>query len=462
MSAIQGVIRKVRETISRYRMIDPGDLMIVAVSGGPDSVALLDILHRLKDELEIRLVVAQYNHGLRPEEDESETQFVRGLASSLHLPFETEENASLTDNKRASIEEKARIARYGFLENLKRKLGAQKIAVGHHLNDQAETVIMRILRGSGPTGLAGIPPRRSDGIIRPLIEVKREEIEAYLRERKLSYVIDRSNFETRYLRNKIRLELMPTLLEYQPRLIERLGQTALILSSENQYLERQAEKWVASHGAFESPGEFAVPISPLLNLASPVRNRVVRQLIIKVKKNLRRIELKHLQSVDTLARSKKAQAMVNLPDGLSVRKTYDRLAFGTGARQEPGHFYHLLQEPGTLYIEEIDRSIALVEMDNRGDLEMDDHGGAAYVDAETIRYPLAARNFRQGDRFIPLGMAGHKKVKDFFIDLKIPSELRVRIPILISQNDIVLIVGHRMDERFKVTSGTRKVLKVTM
>ena len=240
MDPAKDIVRKVKETIFRYQMVDPGDLCILGVSGGPDSVCLLHILHELRGELEIRLVVAHYDHGLREKEDEAETRFVRRLASSLALPFESEKASLLKEGITSSVEERARNARYAFFESLKDKLCAQKIALGHNLNDQAETVLMRLLRGSGPSGLAGIPPSRENTIIRPLIEIRREEIESYLKSRELTYVIDSSNLQTDYLRNKIRLELLPRLLEYQPRLIDHLGQLASIIWGDNKYLETPA------------------------------------------------------------------------------------------------------------------------------------------------------------------------------------------------------------------------------
>ena len=180
MKSTNPIIKKVRNTIFRYGMIHPGDLIIVAVSGGPDSVCLLHILYDLKDELKFGLVVAHYEHGLRPNEDESETTFVRRLAASMNLPYETDKAVALNKAEIASIEEKARDARYAFLEKVREKWKAQKIAVAHNLNDQAETVIMRFLRGSGLPGLGGIPPYRDHKIIRPLIEIQRKEILSYL------------------------------------------------------------------------------------------------------------------------------------------------------------------------------------------------------------------------------------------------------------------------------------------
>ena len=443
-------------------MIDPGDLLIVAVSGGADSVCLLDILHELREEFGIKLIVAHYDHGLRQSEDESETRFVDRLAASMALPFETEKGSLLKAGSTASIEEKAREARYKFFEKIRAKSNAQKIATGHTLNDQAETVLMRFLRGSGPSGLAGIPPIRDDVIIRPLIEVKRKEIESYLKARELTYVTDSSNIETRYLRNKIRLELLPLLLDYQPRLVEQLGQLSTILRDENDYLEKEARNWVKKEAEITTAEEVLVPVSSFVKLPQPVRNRVTRSLLMKIRKNLRRIDQGHIKSVYGLALNKNPQGRIHLPDGLTVKKTYDRLAFTTSERPKPGDFSYALEGPGTFFLERISCSISLVEIKGGVDFKRGDSTRTAYLDADKLLYPLVVRNFRPGDRFVPLGMKGHKKIKDFFIDLKIPSGTRSLIPILVSQGTPVWVCGYRIDERVKVTPETRKVLDVTI
>jgi len=462
MDPVRDTISKVKETIFRYRMLDPGDLCIVGVSGGPDSVCLLHILNELMGELEIRLVVAHYDHGLREKEDEGETRFVRRLAVSMGLPFESEKASLLGEGTTSSLEEKARNARYGFFEKLKDRLLAQKIALGHNLNDQAETVLMRLLRGSGPSGLTGIPPSRENTFIRPLIEIQREEIESYLRARDLSYVIDSSNLQTDYLRNKIRLELLPQLLEYQPRLIEHLGQLARIMGNDNKYLEAQAEDWVAEEAEQKPEGDIFIPVRSFVELPEPIRNRVTRHLLRKVGKNLRRIDHGHIESVHILAKSKNPQGTLNLPNGLTVKRVYDKLAFMAGHGDKPVEFYYHLDGVGTYYLEEIGRSITLEEMERDTDLNLQNQEWTAYLDADRLQYPLILRNFRPGDRFVPLGMKGHKKIKDFFIDLKIPSEMRAVTPILVNQDTPVWICGHRIDDRFKLTSQTKRILKVAI
>lgn len=461
MEPVKDIISKTKETILRFGMIDPGDLVVVAVSGGPDSVCLLDVMHQLSAELEMRLLVAHYNHGLRGSEDEYETLLVSHLADSLGLPFEMEKDTSLRDDS-SSLEARARDSRYRFLEMVMEKHQAQKIALGHNLNDQAETVLMRLLRGSGTSGLAGIPPIRDNKFLRPLIEIRREYIEVYLKERGLPCAMDSSNLDTRHLRNRIRLELMPMLREYQPQILEHLGRVSVILRDEDRLLELQVNEWVEKEAEHGSNGYISLQLSSFLELPKPFRNRAIRHIIKKTKKNLRLIECDHIQSVSKLADSKNPQGMINLPNGFVVRRVYNQLLFGFGAKESLREFSYHLKGPGIHHLEHFGRSISLEEAGSGLDSGMIDKKWTAYVDAGRLNYPLVVRNFRPGDRFRPLGMEGHKKLKDFFIDLKVPSDVRSTTPILTSQGDIVWVCGFRIDEGFKVTPQTKKVLKITI
>ena len=453
-------LQKVKHTISRHQMIGEGDCVIVAVSGGPDSVCLLYALHELRTELQIRLVVAHFDHGLRPAEDESETAFVRALAVSLKLPFETAKGHLLAKKVRGSREEVARNARYAFLERVKKKHKAQKIALGHNLNDQAETIFMRLLRGSGPSGLTGIPPCRDGSIIRPLIEIERPEIENYLKAKKLASVTDSSNLKTDYLRNKIRLEIMPLLEVHQPQLAHLLAQTAEILRDEDGYLEQIAEAWF-NRNVEQSPHHvFRAPITSFLALPVALRRRVIRNVIGKVKKDLRRISWDHIEAIQRLAQAEKPQAALNLPGRLTVRRTYGHLILSASMKRKPRPFHYRLDEPGAYDLREIGRSISFEEIKNRRGLRLRGSAWTAFFDAEKLRFPLTLRSFKAGDRFIPFGMKGHKKLKDFFVDLKVPLEQRYSTPILRCDDKIVWVCGFRIDDRFKVTPETKKVLKL--
>ena len=453
-------LQKVKHTISRHRMISEGDSVIVAVSGGPDSVCLLHILHELKIELHIHLVVAHFDHGLRPAEDESETAFVRGLAESLDLPFETAKGHLLAKKTRGSREEVARNARYAFLERIRKNHKSQKIALGHNLNDQAETILMRLLRGSGPSGLTGIPPCRDGSVIRPLIEIERTEIENYLKAKKLTSVTDSSNLKTDYLRNNIRLELMPLLEQHQPQLVHLLGQTAEILRDEDEYLGRIAEAWLEKQVIRNPDNTFQLSTASFLALPVALRRRVIRNVIEKVKKDLRRISWDHIEAIQRLAQAEKPQAALNLPGRLTAKRTYDHLIFSALDKRKPLPFHYTLDDPGTYDLKEIGRSISVKEIKDRRGLRLRGSAWTAFLDAEKLRFPLTLRTFKPGDRLIPFGMRGHKKLKDFFVDLKVPLEQRYSTPILCCDDTPVWVCGFRIDDRFKVTSETKKVMKV--
>ncbi|MFH1490326.1 MAG: tRNA lysidine(34) synthetase TilS [Pseudomonadota bacterium] len=462
MDPIKTLLKKVRETIAGFNMLDPGDRVMVAVSGGPDSVCLLDILHALREEWGLELIAAHFNHGLRPDEDDAETRFVRRLAESMSLPVEIGTASPLLNRAGISLEEGARDARYVFLEELRSKHHAQKTALGHNQNDQAETVIMRLLRGSGPAGLAGIPPCREPSVIRPLIEIRRREIEDYLDARGLTYVVDSSNLVPGFLRNQIRLELMPRLLQYQPRLIELLGRTADILRDENQYVEILTKDWVDRNASSGPAGEFSIPLKAFSGLPRAMRSRISRCLLEKAKGGLRRVNYAHIKAIDGLARGHRPQGILNLPGPLMVRRVYDSLVFSSEPEPAPGDFCYRLEGPGTLCMEEVGKTLSLEEVRGGFNPELQKDGHTAFFDGEKLTFPLTLRNFHAGDTFVPLGMTGHKKIKDFFIDRKIPARQRASTPIMLSGERTAWVCGHRIDDRFKVTPRTKKILRAAL
>ncbi|SPD76234.1 tRNA(Ile)-lysidine synthase [uncultured Desulfobacterium sp.] len=456
------IIAKVKKTISRFDMIRPKDRVVVAVSGGADSVCLLDILNRIKDDFEITLFVAHFDHGLRPAEDDEETAFVEALAGALDIPFVTQKAGLDISEGDGPLEERARAARYRFFDQVMDEFSAQRIAVGHTLNDQAETVIMRLMRGSGTTGLSAIPPVRDGRIIRPLIETGRKEIVRYLEKRGLKFVTDSSNLKTKYLRNRIRLELLPRLMEIQPRIIELLGQTAEIMRIEDQWMEAEAEKWLKESSHFVDFNEVVIPLSLFRNIPEALQQRVIRHALAKAAGNIRRISLRHIKAVNGIALGTRSCAALNLPKGLTITKSYDSLIFKTGDEKEEKGFCYTLDGPGRFFLNELDSSIILEETEEIMQPVKQVSLMTAFLDADLIKYPLTVRNLRPGDRFIPLGMSGHKKLKNFFIDLKIPANQRRRIPILTIDDTPIWICGYRIDDRYRVKSETGKVLKVTL
>ncbi|MBW1735029.1 MAG: tRNA lysidine(34) synthetase TilS [Deltaproteobacteria bacterium] len=461
MDLMEDTLKKVEDTISRYQMIKRGDGVIVAVSGGADSVCLLDVLYRLKDLLGVELVVAHFDHGLRPDEDEQETEFVRSLAGSLGCRFFTERADPSMASGAGSLEERAREARYRFLMGARNRFSAQRIAVGHNLNDQAETVLMRLLRGSGPSGLSGIPPVRDSHIIRPLIQVTRSEIESYLSLRGLAHITDPTNSETRYLRNEIRMNLLPRLEKYQSRIVQVLGRTAEIMREEASWLETEAAGWVKRCAVTASPGETTLPLDRFNLLPGPLKNHVIRHALRRGGRGLRRITMRHMDGIRGIAEGKRPQAEMTLPNGGLVKRVYGELMFSRSSLPPPEGFCHILERPGTFYLDPPGCAIQLHEYDRKRVEDLTASARTACFDADLTGWPLMLRNFRHGDRFVPLGMTGHKKLKKFFIDMKVPSHMRATIPILIRGDRPIWVCGIRMDDRFKVTSETRRVLKVT-
>ncbi len=459
---LKNTVNKVRKTIGSYRMLQRGDRVVVAVSGGPDSVCLLSILNEIREDSRIELIVAHFDHGLRPHEDEAETRFVKTLADSFHLPFVSEKASPGLRESRGQLEERARHARYRFLEKVRKDFCAQKIAVGHNLNDQAETFIMRLLRGSGPAGLSGIPPVRGDVVIRPLIEIPRKEVICYLEDKGLTYMTDPSNFSTRHLRNRIRLNLMPEMAKVQPRIVELLGQTARVMREDEDWMAGEARNWIKREAVTTKDNVLQLPLPSLTALPDAMRARIIRHSLDLAGGTLRRISRCHINSIDLVAKGPKPNAKVDLPNGLVVKRIYDRLLFLKGERSQRNDFLHALTGPGRYELPELDAVISVDEV-QPSDVSFEPGSKCTvFLSADQLGYPLFVRNFRPGDKFIPLGMAGQRKLKDFFMDLKVPLDERSRVPILTYQDTPVWICGFRIDDRYKITSFTTRALKVSV
>jgi tRNA(Ile)-lysidine synthase len=443
-------------------MFTKGDRVVVAVSGGADSVCLLHVLHELRKVLQIDPIVCHFDHGLRPGEDEKETHFVQMLAKSFDLPFSTEKATGKLRIGDNSIEEKARDLRYVFLKDRMNHFSAQKIAVGHTLNDQAETVIMRLLRGSGTSGLSGIPPVRDGYIVRPLIELQRKEIMRYLSQAGMKHVTDSSNLSTAPLRNEIRLTIMPLLKKRQPGLVEIIGKTAAILKEEREWMETEARDWIDLQGLVESHGKIAIPLPEFNQLHEAKKNHIIREALRISGGALSRITTRHIEAVKRAAKGKNPHARIDLPGTQTFRRVYESLVFSSKEEGKTEDFSLQIDKPGIFHLKEPSCAISISEFRRTVSEPTIGSSQTAFFDADQITYPLVIRNARQGDRFIPLGMTGHKKLKNFFIDSKIPVAARKRIPILTTGNQIIWICGLRIDDRFKVNSNTKNVLKATI
>jgi tRNA(Ile)-lysidine synthase len=455
-------VGKVRATAGKYRMVQQGDRVIVGVSGGVDSVVLLHVLMVLQDEYDLSLVVSHLDHGIRGEESRREADFVRDLAQELGLPFETAtaDVPTLAGRKRVSLQEAAREARYDFYDQVREKYDGQKVATGQTADDQAETILIRVIRGAGLRGLKGIPPLRGGVYIRPLIETSRAEVERFARKEGLSHVTDSSNIKDIYLRNKIRNDLIPHLeREYNPNIRGGLSRMASILSREDDYLDQKADEVMV--GLIDEGGqEVSLDISRLRPVHEAIWFRVLQKALATVLGgDLRRISTAHLDAIFRLLTNEVPNKVLCLPDGIRVEKHYTRLFIKRGTPPAVFPFEYIVEVPGVTVLEALGkRLVTRIEAAKSG-MPMDPGPNIAYLDDDTLEYPLTLRSFERGDRFVPLGMKGHRKLKDFFIDSKVPKALRRRIPLLISGGAIVWVVGYRIDEGFKLREGSKRILR---
>ncbi len=446
---------RVKQTIEQHQMLNPGDKVVLGVSGGADSIGLLHILLELT-EYNLHPIVAHLNHGIRGEEAQRDAAFVEGVCKTLCLPFElkTVDTLSFKEGYKLSLEEAARVLRYNFFYELMDKHKAQKIATAHTLDDQAETVLIRLLRGSGPRGLSAINPVVNKTIIRPLIDTRRSEITDYLSTRDIQWVEDSTNEDTSILRNRIRKELVPVLESYNPRIKEGLCRLALLSGYDYDYLESEATKlfpsvWTVRESGLEGELRRYSELPPALRLA------LLRKGMENYKGDLRNISASQILSADELLLSDTPSGTSEFAEGITIEKGYDRFLLSS-KNALGGEFTHIIDGVG--HWEFPNLSVEIIKHSDPSVISEDLY--TADFDSALVNFPLTVRNLREGDRFVPLGMSGTKKLQDYFVDSKIPRYKRARIPIFQSGGDIIWIGGHRMDDRYKVSPDTKEVLRI--
>lgn len=464
-----GLISKVRVTIERYQMLKGGEKVIIGVSGGPDSVCLLHVMLELQAEYKLKLVIAHLNHGLRGEESLRDEVFIKNLARDVNLPCVTTrlDPSQFQKMKGTSLQEKARLLRYAFFHEVLEKQHADKIALGHTADDQAETLLLWLFRGTGTRGLSGIPPVREYVFIRPLIEVERAEIEQFLRQREIDYVQDSSNYENKYLRNRIRRELIPLLKDrYNPQLISTLTQTSNILRAEEEYFQEVLESYTNRCRISKDKRLIVYDVKKLQSFPFAIQLRVLRDGINSFKGNLRQINYKQIISIIQLFSKSGSSNKLQLPGGIQVTKEYDRLIMSKGKKEEKSFLYTFSRMPQSVLIEEIKKVVrfsCLKRGESLGEsFSLTADRNTAYLDRSKVCFPLVIRNYKTGDWFYPTGMKGKKKVKDFFIDRKIPVSERRKVPLLMFGDRIAWISGFRVDREMAATLGTKNILKVEL
>ena len=457
---------RVLRFIKEHHLVSGQQCLLVAVSGGPDSVCLLHILVKLQEEMGIRLHVAHLNHQLRGAESEADARYVSDLAHRLDIPVTVEQREvkAYQSRRRCSLEEAAREVRYTFLAQVARTIGADRVAVGHTVDDHIETILMHLIRGTGTRGLRGLQPSSwwqslgdSLTVIRPLLEVSRQETVDYCHRYQLMPRVDISNLSLSPLRNRIRHQLLPLLQSYNPGVAEALLRTARIAGDDLAFLDGESARLGAELVRREGDAVI-LDKKGFLELPPALKRHLLRASIEKLLGNLMDIETRHIEEImDVL--TKPAGKRISLPGSLIFSVEYDRYLLGSDlAALSPFPILDAefpLKVPGETRLSGWSVTATILrreQMTEKGD------DFAACFDLDRAGDKLLVRSRKRGDRFQPLGMSELKKLNEFMIDAKIPNSWRQRVPIVCSSGHIIWVVGWRIDDRVKVTGTTRKVL----
>lgn len=453
------MLAKVRETVDEFNMLNMGDGVVVAVSGGPDSMALLHILRMMQTEYKLNLFAAHVNHMFRGSESDADAEHVAKVCRTWGIPFFCAKInvPAIMAERGLSAQVAAREVRYHFLKHVAAITGSKKIAVGHNADDQAETILMRFLRGAGAEGLSGMPAVRS-GVVRPLIRVFRTEIEEYCREWRVESREDSSNKKTIYLRNRLRNQLIPQLEEtYNCQLRRNLLALGEIMQGEEAYWTDITEREFANTVKWDT-GTPYLDIEKFKRLFIAVQRRVLRSFFQKA--GVTDAGFIHVEEVRNILTRGSVGDCIELPGKWQVIRdyTYASLEKENPTREIPQGFRSVqLEVPGSVLLPdgktEVETSFNPVKYTQTINV----HTGL--FDWERLHKPLCVRTRQPGDQFFHVG-AGHKKLKKYFIDLKIPRAKRDQVLLVIHGNDILWIVGYYADERYTANANTKTALHI--
>lgn len=461
---------EIRRTVSAFGMLEKQDAVLVAVSGGPDSVALLYVLLALAPAFQLRLGVAHLNHGLRPVPLAQRDQaLAKKLAAAEGLPF-FEAHADTGAYQRAhrlSPEDAARRLRYRFLNRIASENAYHKIALGHQADDNAEQVLMSVIRGSGLQGLAGIPPRRGGKLIRPLIRTRRTDLLAFLKAEQRVFVSDETNRDTGFLRNRVRQDLLPRLENsYNPGIRAALNRLSEILRAENDALAADTQRSLDRVVIAKASASMQLSIQQLKELPLAARRRVLLHVFFGLQQRPQRIGLRHIQAANDLIETGPPAGRYDLPGRIRLERRKEHLIIRRSAEplrsaRAPSPVYrYTIEKPGTLHIEPLGAWLRLSETVPAAACSRPSRQAhIAFFDRDALAFPLTVRSPRPGDRFRPLGLDGSQALKKFFSSRRVPAGERWRWPLLLSGSEIVWVVGQRISETAKLTGCTRKVMQ---
>ncbi len=454
MVKVSPLREKVLRVVQSYNLVGKGEKVLVGVSGGGDSLALLHILLHLP--LNLGIYVFHLNHLLREDESSRDEKKVQEICGKLSLPLFLERRNILKERKKGeSVEEAARRIRFTLLEEIAKKEKIKKIALGHHLDDQVETFLFRLLKGTSLHGLSVMRIksfRQGLEIIRPLLPFPRKEIELYLEKEGLSPVQDSSNFNLDIPRNFIRHKVIPLLSEINPRFREKIYSLIRIIQSDEGYFASLVSNLIRDYSREE---EIIIPLQEIASFPLSLRYRLVKEIFSRLGEE--QVSLGRIEEVEKMIISPRPNLEKKFTL-LQVRKEYEKMVFGPFREEEKSSYKYTLPCPGEVYIPEIEKRIK-AEFSSKEEVEYT-HNYRVFLDAGRMKFPLVVRNRRPGDRFYPLGSPGRKKLKDFFIEKKILLRERDRIPLVISGEEIIWVAGIEISHLFRIQKGTSRIISL--
>lgn len=464
--------QQVLETIINRKLINYGEGVVVGVSGGYDSICLLHILYSVSSELGIKLYPVHVNHMLRGDEALRDENFVRSFCSSLGLGLHVRkvDISKKAQDEKISLEEAGRNARYQEFNDIAYQYSAAKIAVAHSRNDQAETILMRIFRGTGPEGLKGMEYKR-DNIIRPLLDIDRVQIEQYVNEREIKAVTDSSNLHTDYFRNRIRLNVFPAINSaFGADVTENLLRLSKIVVADEDYLSYNSELYYRKSVISERHMYVELDLSVMKEQHQAVRGRVLRMAIERACGTLNGFEYIHTEKLCLLIDDGRTGARLDLPHGIEAVKSYTTLILKRKANEKQRKFEYRLKIPGETVIESLKTAVStgVFNFDTnkscREFINANEKDHTKFIDFDKAATnkdgTIVVRNRRDGDIFKPLKSNGTKKLKEYLIDNKVPRDDRDTIPLVAMGKEIIWIVGNKLSDNYKVTDNTKSVLMI--
>ncbi|MBI5885087.1 MAG: tRNA lysidine(34) synthetase TilS [Deltaproteobacteria bacterium] len=452
------LVETVRRRLKAAGMLDKGDTLVCAVSGGVDSMVMLHIMYGLKDEFGLKLVVAHLNHNLRGAESARDCAFVKKAASALGLRCIVKRlKKGELDARDGSLQEAARKSRYAFFEDVARRVKADRVATGHTLDDQAETVLLRLLKGASIAGLGGIPLVRGP-YIRPIIDIPRAEIEAYARANAIAFVTDSSNLTDKYQRNAIRHNLIP-LIEggFNPNIKETLARTAGLLRRDNAFIEEASARAYAAALIGRDKHTATFENAKLRDMHPAVLSRVFLSALAELSIE-RDAYACDVEAFLDIVKSMRPNVTIKAA-GVWVTRQYGVVTVSATAPVRAEGFMFALKTPGITVVKEAGFRLK-AKLLRAAPASLDAGPGVAYFDYDALPQPIILRPYKPGDRLRPIGMKGSRKIKDIYIDARVPASLRPRIPLLVCGSEIIWAAGVKRSDSYKVLPQTGRVLRV--